>query len=259
LDTIVAAEKPLGSDAWRVERVKQSPRRHEMATLPDGNRTRLALVVYPQVTEPAPVVLLIPEDQGVNNWAADIADQIAAMGYIVISPDFLAGYGVNGGGRSTFTDLKTALAAHLRLKEEDLLADMNAWADYGKKLPETNGKLAIAGFGWGGGRAFRFAVQRKDLSAAFIFYDTAPPAETLAGLTAPVYGFYAEHDPRVSRTLEGTRTAMMAAGKKYEPIVYPGSDHMFVRLGEEAGNTNPANVLARAQSMARLQVILKNM
>jgi carboxymethylenebutenolidase len=230
-----------------------------MVKLPDGSRTRQALIFYPQAKGPVPVVMLIPEDQGVNSWALDLADQIAAMGYIVIAPDFLAGYGANGGGRDTFTDIKSVMVALMGLKEPGLLADMNAWADYGQKLPQANGKLAIAGFGWGGGRAFNFAVQRKDLSATCIFYDVAPPADMLSHLTAPVYGFYAEHDPRVSRSLEGTRTAMMTAGKKYEPIVYPGSDHMFVRLGEEPGNPNSANILARAQAMARLQLILQNM
>jgi carboxymethylenebutenolidase len=51
--------------------------------------------------------------------------------------------------------------------------------------------------------------------------------------------------------------AMLAAGKQYEPVIYPGSEHMFVRLGEEPGNKNAANIEARARSLARLQEILK--
>jgi carboxymethylenebutenolidase len=258
-DAIVDAEKPLGSDAWRMEYLKQSPRHHEIIRLDGAGRRREALVTMPLTHERSAVVLLIPEDQGIGNWAYDMADQIAAMGYIVIAPDFLSGYGANGGGRGTFTGIKSVMVALMHLKEADLQADISAWADYAQKLPQANGKLAIAGFGWGGGRAFNFALQRKDLSAIYIFYDTAPPAERLSELSAPVYGFYAEHDPRVSRSLEGTKTAMQAAAKKYEPIVYPGSDHMFMRLGEEPGNTNPANILARSQAMARLQLLLQNM
>jgi carboxymethylenebutenolidase len=229
--------------------------------IPGGGRTLQAFVVYPNTKEKVPVVLLAPEDQGLGNWARDMADQIAAMGYIVIVPDFLSGYGPAGGGRGSFPDLKSIMTAHSMLPkyEYSMTGDLNAWADYGKKLPQSNGKLAVAGFAWGAGRAFWFATQRKDLSAAFIFYDWSPPATALAGLTAPVYGFYAEIDPRVTKSLDATKAAMTAAGKKYEPVMYPGSEHMYMRLGEEPGNKNPANIEARSLSLARLQKLLRSM
>jgi carboxymethylenebutenolidase len=259
LDVILAAEVPLGSDVWRAQKLDQSPRHHEVATIPGGSRNLQAFVVHPDTRGKVPVVVMVPEDQGINNWARDIADQIAAMGYLVIVPDVLAGYGPNGGGRSSFPDTRSAMMVlgTLTSNEAGLTADMNAWADYGKKLAESNGKLAVVGFAWGAGRAFWFATQRKDLNAAFIFYDWSPPASALAGITAPVYGFYAENDARVTKSLDATKAAMAAAGKRYEMVMYPGSDHMFVRLGEEPGNINPANIDARALSMARLQQLLK--
>jgi carboxymethylenebutenolidase len=52
---------------------------------------------------------------------------------------------------------------------------------------------------------------------------------------------------------------MASLAKKYEPVVYPGAEHMFVRLGEMPGNRNPANLEARNLSMARLQQLLKTM
>jgi carboxymethylenebutenolidase len=171
----------------------------------------------------------------------------------------LSGLGPNGGGRSSFTDLKSVFAAFSTLpaKEPMLTAELNAWADYGRMRTQSNGKLAVAGFAWGGGRAWWFATQRKDLSAAFVFYDAAPAPEALAGVTAPVYGFYAMIDPRVTKSLSATMAAMAAASKRYEPVIYPGSEHMFVRLGEEPGNTNPANIEARTRALSRLQEILK--
>jgi carboxymethylenebutenolidase len=173
----------------------------------------------------------------------------------------LSGLGPNGGGRSSFPDLKSVIQAFSTLpaKESVMTAELNAWADYGRKLAQSNGKLAVAGFAWGAGRAFWFATQRKDLKAVLIFYDAAPPAEALAGLTAPVYGFYAAIDPRVTNSLSATMTAMTAAGKQYDPVIYPGSEHMFVRLGEEPGNKNSANIEARARSLIRMQEILKCM
>jgi dienelactone hydrolase len=50
-----------------------------------------AFLVYPEVSEKTPVVLLIHENRGLNNWARSMADQIAEMGYIALAPDFLSG------------------------------------------------------------------------------------------------------------------------------------------------------------------------
>jgi carboxymethylenebutenolidase len=261
LDQIVAAEAKLGSDGWRAEMLGQSPRHHELVKISGGARTLEAFVIYPDVKAKVPVVLMIPEDQGLNNWARNMADEIAAMGYIVIVPDMLSGRGPNGGGRNSFPDSRSVIAAHSMLPANEglMTADLNTWADYGQKLAQANGMLAVVGFAWGGGRAFWFATQRQDLSAAFIFYDAAPPAPALTGLKAPVYGFYATIDPRVTKSLETTKAAMAAAGKKYEAVIYPGSEHMFVRLGEEPGNTNPANIEARGRALVRLQELLGKM
>jgi len=46
------------------------------------------------------------------------------------------------------------------LPQDQVTADLNAVADYVIKLPAANGKLAVAGFCWGGSQAFNFATTR---------------------------------------------------------------------------------------------------
>ncbi|MBC2665846.1 dienelactone hydrolase family protein [Novosphingobium flavum] len=262
LDGIVAFEVKLGTDDWRQPKLRYSQREHAELALPGLGVTQRAFIVYPQKAEKAPVILMMPEDQGLNSWARSMADEIAAMGYIVVVPDLLAGRGPNGGGRESFPDLRSVFRIHSQLPRTDepgMTAQLNFWADYAKALPRFNGKLAGVGFAWGAGRIMHFAVQRKDLAAVAIFYDAAPMPEKLAGLSAPLYGFYAEHDDRVTRSLERTRTAMKQLGKPYQEVIYPGSDHMFVRLGEEPRDDNPANIEARHASLARLQEILRGL
>jgi carboxymethylenebutenolidase len=259
VDKILATDAELGSVAWRILKLTQSPRKHELVKLPGGSRTLQAFVVYPETKENVPVIVMLPEDQGLTDWARMMADELSAMGNIVIVPDLLAGFGPNGGGHDSFPDKKSVLMAVDDLTTDGIMADMNAWADYGKKLPQSNGKLAAIGFGWGAGKTFWFATQRKDLSATFIFYDWAPPGTPLAGITAPVYGFYAENDPRVIKSLDATKATMASLGKKFEPVMYPGSDHMFVRVGEMPADKNPANFHARCLSLARLQDLLKGL
>jgi carboxymethylenebutenolidase len=137
------------------------------------------------------------------------------------------------------------------------MADLNAAADYGKKLPAGNGKIAVVGFCWGGAKSFAFATDRKDLSAAFVFYGTGPT--DVSSITAPVYGFYGSNDARVGATIPQTTAAMKAAGKTYEPVTYDGAGHGFMRAGEDPSNTVPANKTARDEGFARLVKLLKEL
>ena len=50
-----------------------------------------------------PVVLIIHEIFGMTDWAQDLADQVAAAGYIAVAPDLLSGMGPNGGRSTSFT------------------------------------------------------------------------------------------------------------------------------------------------------------
>jgi carboxymethylenebutenolidase len=244
---------------WAKQILVKSPRHQEWVKVTYGSRTVNTFVDYPEVSHKAPVVLLIHEIFGLSDWARSMADDLAAAGYIVVAPDLLSGFGPNGGDTSAFPDMPSITKAVSGLAAETVTADLNAVADYAKKLPAANGKLAVTGFCWGGGKSFQFATQRKDLSAAFVFYGPPPQTADLAGITAPVYGFYAENDARITATVPATKDAMQAAGKKYDPVIYDGAGHGFMRAGEDPGNSNPANVTARQKGLARLETLLKTM
>ena len=250
---------PLAANAqdWAKTRLDASPRHHEYVPLKHGDRTVQAFVVYPEVKTKAPVVILIHEIFGLSDWAKEMADELAAQGFIVIAPDLLTGFGPNGGGSEAFPDQDATVKAVSGLDAAVVNADLDAAADYGKKLPAANGKIAVTGFCWGGGKSFAFAAHRKDLSAAFVFYGPGPSDVTT--ITAPVYGFYAGNDARIGATIPATTAAMKAAGKKYEPITYDGAGHGFMRAGEDPGNTVPGNKTAREQAFARLVTLIKEM
>jgi carboxymethylenebutenolidase len=247
------------SQDWAKTTLNKSPRHQEWVKVTYGSRTVNAFVVYPEVSHKAPVVLLIHEIFGLTDWARSMADDIAAMGYIVIAPDLLSGFGPNGGDTSAFPDMQSTTKAVSGLDPATVTADLNATADFALKFPAADGKLAVVGFCWGGGKSFLFATQRKGLSAAFVFYGPPPPTESFAQITAPVYGFYASNDARITATVPATKDAMAAAGKKYEAVVYDGAGHGFMRAGEDPTNTNPANTTARAEGLKRLEALLKGM
>jgi carboxymethylenebutenolidase len=142
--------------------------------------------------------------------------------------------GPNGGGTEEIVKAKgTATKAVSMLPPEQVTADLNAVADYAQTIPAANGKLAVAGFCWGGGQSFRFATHRQDLAAAFVFYGVAPKgADDPAQISCPVYGFYAQMDGRISTSVPGTIELMQKLGKTYQPVIYDKAGHGFMRAGE---------------------------
>jgi carboxymethylenebutenolidase len=247
----------LHAQDWAKARLEASPRHHEYVPLKHGSRTVQAFVVYPEVKTKAPVVILIHEIFGLSDWAKEMADELAAQGFIVVAPDLLSGFGPNGGGSSEFPSQDATVKAVSALDPDGIHADLDAAADYGKHLPAANGKIAVVGFCWGGGKSFAFATHRKDLSAAFVFYGPGPA--DVSTISAPLYGFYAGNDARIGATVPATIAAMKAAGKKYEPITYDGAGHGFMRAGEDPSNTVPGNKTAREQGFDRLVKLLHEM
>lgn len=240
---------------WARARVEKSPRHREWVTIKHDGRNVETFVVYPESKDKAPVVVVIHEIFGLTDWVEDLTDQLAEAGYIAIAPDLLSGMGPNGGRTKDFPQGGVGPAIG-KLPPDQITADLNAVADYGKKLPAANGKLFVTGYCWGGGQSFRFATNRKDLTAAFVFYGPPPDKESLAKVNAPVYGFYAANDARINSTLDATKEAMAAAGKTFEPVIYEGAGHGFMRAGEDPSG-NEANKKARADAWDRWKKILK--
>jgi carboxymethylenebutenolidase len=249
------ATVPIQAQDWAKARLEASPRHHEYITLNHGSRTLQAFVVYPEVKDKVPVVILIHEIFGLTDWAKEMADELAGQGFIVIAPDLLSGFGPNGGGSSEFPSQDAAVKAVSALDPNVVNADLDAAADYAKHIPAANGRVSSVGFCWGGGKSFAFAAHRKDLSAAFVFYGPTP--SDVSTIVAPVYAFYAGNDARISATIPATVAAMKTAGKKYEPVTYDGAGHGFMRAGEDPTNAVPGNKTAREQAFSRLVTLLR--
>jgi carboxymethylenebutenolidase len=243
------------SQPWARERIAKSPRHSEWAKVKHDNRSVETLVVYPETKDRRPVVLVIHEIFGLSDWAQELADEVAAAGYVAVAPDLLSGMAPNGGRTKDFVTGGVTEAVS-KLNPDQVTADLNAVADYALKLPAAAQKLFVAGFCWGGGQTFRFATNRRDLSGAFVFYGPPPAKEAIPRIQAPVYGFYGGNDARINSTLPDTAAAMKAAGKTYDPVTYEGAGHGFMRAGEAPDDGNPANKTAREQAWQRWKSLL---
>jgi carboxymethylenebutenolidase len=248
---LVAAATASAQD-WAKARLEKSSRHGEWVEFKSGERTLKAFVVYPERKEKAPVVLVIHEIFGLTDWVRGVCDQLAENGVIAIAPDLLSG--------QTYADIDGARKAISALPKEQVKADLNATADYAlSKIPAANGSLAVCGFCWGGGWSFGYASVNPKLKAAYSFYGTAVDnAEDAARIPCPVYGFYGENDARVNATIPKGEELMKAAGKKYEPVIYKGAGHGFMREGESPDGT-PENKKARDDAWARWKTLLKEL
>ena len=255
LTVLAATAMCLSAQDWAKQRLEKSPRHREFVTVKHDGRSVETLVIYPETQQKAPVIVVIHEIFGLTDWAEEVTDEFAAAGYIAVAPDLLSGMGANG-GRTTSFDQDGAIQAIGHLPPDQITADLKAVADYALKLPAATGKLFVTGFCWGGGQSFRFATNRSDLASAFVFYGPPPDKTSMARISAPIYGFYGGNDARIDATIPQATESMKALGKSYDPVVYEGAGHGFMRAGE-APDATDANKKAREESWARLKALLK--
>ena len=239
-----------------LKQIEDSPRHHEWVSISSEDMELKSFLVFPEISESVPVVILIHENRGLNNWARSMADQISAMGYIVLAPDLLSGHAPNGGGTSSFEDSDAARKAIYNLDDKQITNNLKVLFEYGKNIPASNGKVSVIGFCWGGSQSFRFASNENQLEAVFVCYGTGPKeSKAYESIQAPVYGFYGENDNRVNATIKNSQKLMQSLGKIYETVIYDEAGHGFFRSGE-AENASEANKKARENGLKRLQELL---
>ena len=231
---------PPGEDS-AVARLNASPRHGEWVTYDAGGGDSVkAWIVYPERRDKAPVVVVIHEIFGLTDWIRSVTDQLAAEGFIAIAPDLLTGKGPGGGGTSS-VDRQGAIALIQGLKPDEVQRRLRAAAEYATAQPAALKVAGSVGLCWGGSTSFAFATSWPGLKAAAVYYGTPPAEDAMARIAAPVFGFYGGDDARVTSTVEPARAAMRRLGKRYEPHVYDGAGHGFLR--DQAGR-NGANLKA---------------
>jgi carboxymethylenebutenolidase len=248
---LLGAQSARAQD-WARDALAKSPLKHEWVAVKSGDRTIQTFVVYPAQPKKT-VVLMIHESEGMTDWAQSMAAKIAGLGYVVVAPDLLSGAGPNGGRSDSFASPDKAMEVAEHLGNDQVVADLNAAADYGLKLDSSNGQLLVVGFSWGGTQAFRIAASREDDIGTLVFCAAPPDKAAISKIKGEVLGFYAEKDDRVNPTLADTQAAMEAAKVIYEAETYPGAERGFMRLGD-APDASPANKRSMLDAMNRVKI-----
>ncbi len=248
---------PVSAQDWAKEQVDKSQRHLEYVDVRQGDRTVKCFVAYPESKQQTAAVVVVHEIFGLSDWIRKVCDEFASQGYIAIAPDLLSGKnGEETAKLATVDDIRKAVSA---LPREQVASDLKAVYNYVSKLPAANGKVAIAGFCWGGSQTWLAMTTNPDLKVGFVFYGAAGQSIADFGkIKAPVYGYYGEHDARVSSTVDETKKKMKADNKQYTATIFPNAGHGFMRTGEQPFAEAP-NIEARKQGWASMAKALTEM
>jgi carboxymethylenebutenolidase len=244
------------SEAQAKAALDKSPRHGELMDIkmPSGSPVK-AWVVYPERKDRAGVVIVIHEIYGLSDWIRGVADQLAREGFIAVAPDLISGHGPGGGGTESAGSRDDVVKLIRALTPEEVTTRLNAVRDYAIKLPAANGKTATIGFCWGGTTSFAYAAAQPGVNAAVVYYGTSPNAADLARIKAPVLGHYGGDDARVDVTIPPAEAEMKKLGKTYEPHIYEGAGHGFLRAQEDREG---ANLRATRQAWPRTVSFLRD-
>ncbi|GAB5409582.1 MAG: hypothetical protein BalsKO_19470 [Balneolaceae bacterium] len=247
---------------YAIQQLENSPRHHEWVEIESNGRTLHTFVAYPEVSENATVVIVIHENRGLNDWARSFADQLAEKGFIAVAPDLISNTIDGFEKTSDFPTSDEARSAIYALEPDFVTEDLKHVLSYANGIEAGNGKVAVAGFCWGGSQSFRFATNAGDgIESALVFYGTGPRIEAdYSTIEVPVFGFYGGNDNRVNSTIEMSETAMSKFENSFAYEMYEGAGHAFMRSGDnpELQSDHP-NKLARNKSWKRLVTILESL
>ncbi|TAK17897.1 MAG: dienelactone hydrolase family protein [Acidobacteria bacterium] len=210
--------------AWAQQVPKDDARlttSYETVPSPAGNGSIRGYFAKPKnATGKLPAVLVIHENRGLNPYIEDVARRAAAANFVAFAPDGNTSVG-------PFTNDEEGAVKFRQVNGPKMFEDFVASFDWLKARPESNGKVGVVGFCFGGGIVNQLAVRKgADMAAGVPFYGRQPNAEDTAKIKAQLLIHYAGTDG-VTNTWPTWEAALKAAGVKYEGFVYEGTVHGF--------------------------------
>lgn len=192
----------------------------------------------------APAVVVIQEIFGVNKVMRDIADGLAAHGFLAICPDLFwriePGIDITD---KTEAEWKKAFELFNAFDVDAGVDDIAATLAHVRQDAQCDGKAGAVGYCLGGQLAFLTAC-RTDADASISYYGVG--LENRVGeaekLTHPLLMHIAEEDQFVPKPAQAVILAALKDHPQIEIHTYPGCDHAFAREGGEHFNAEAAKL-----------------
>lgn len=218
---------------------------------PKGNGKISGHLARPAKAGTYPVVLVVHENRGLNPYIKDVARRLATEGFIAFAPDGLTSVGGYPGDDEKGGDLFKKVDA------DKMTEDFLSAAEWLKLQKDSNGKLGVVGFCYGGKIANSLAVRMgADLKAAVPFYGAQPAKEDVKKIQAALLIHDASLDERIMAGWPAFETTLKAEKKNYVHHTYEGVNHGFHNDTNPRYDENAAK-LAWSRTIAHFNKYLK--
>lgn len=196
-----------------------------------NGKTYKSFAAYQNNDDKKPVVFVIPEWWGLNDYAKSRAKQLADLGYFALAVDFY------GNGKSVETpDEATKLSSQFYgnavLAKETFDAAKKSIA----KFPSADlTQTAVIGYCFGGAQALNMARQESDLKGVVSFHGNLMTGVKPNNNNVPYLVLNGEDDSYVpQKERDAFKKQMDSAEIDYQFINYPGAIHSFTNPNSTA-------------------------
>jgi carboxymethylenebutenolidase len=200
---------------------------------PDGEMP--AYRAMPANRRNLPTILVVQEIFGVHEHIKDVARRFAKAGYLAVAPELYA----RQGDVSKLSDIDDIRPIVDNVPDAQVMADLDAAAEWAAKNGGDAKKLGITGFCWGGRIVWLYAAHNPNLKAGVAWYgrlagtgtalQPKSPIDVAKDVKAPVLGLYGGADAGIpNESVDRMRSALKAAGKKSAIHTYPDTPHGFL-------------------------------
>ncbi len=207
---------------------------HQNVSFPSEGQKAYGYLALPEAGH-GPGVIVIQEWWGLTDHIRDVADRLAAEGFVALAPDLFGGSVAHDGAEAAkmMSNLPEEVGAKLLAGAVDYLLGLEA---------VTSATVGTIGFCMGGGFVLALAAQQGEkVSAAVPFYGVGQGVpQSYAGVRAKIQGHYANQDSSYPVAQAHAQEEQIRAESGTEVrFFYYDAPHAFHNDENPAGNYRP--------------------
>lgn len=188
-----------------------------------GDEATEGYLAVPRGEGPFPALIIVHEWNGLVDRVRQVADDLAAEGYVVLAADLYRGQ------TGSTSDENIALMQAANGDPEAMVANLDAAVTFLRARDDVTGRIGTMGWCFGGGVVLSYGLDGVNHEATAIFYGRLlDDPEALAAMDHEVYGtFAAEDSGPAPEDVVAFEAALDAAGVEHDLHIYDAVDHGF--------------------------------